>query len=160
MTAVLAIESGMLEDKIIVSDEILKAYGSNVYLSVGEEIYLKDLVYALMLISGNDASLAISTSVTETTEDFVAYEAIKVNNAEKVLGEDGWIKVYDTETNSLIAMITKEKFDQEFYFDVLAKNIKIETSEVISVDMPLYVSCIKSLDVKKVIEKYTEDDFK
>lgn len=96
----------------------------------------------------------------ETTEDFVAYEAIKVNNAEKVLGEDGWIKVYDTETNSLIAMITKEKFDQEFYFDVLAKNIKIETSEVISVDMPLYVSCIKSLDVKKVIEKYTEDDFK
>lgn len=71
MTAVLAIESGMLEDKIIVSDEILKAYGSNVYLSVGEEIYLKDLVYALMLRSGNDASLAISTSVTETTEDFV-----------------------------------------------------------------------------------------
>lgn len=96
----------------------------------------------------------------ETTEDFVAYEAIKVNNAEKVLGEDGWIKVYDTETNSLIAMITKEKFDQEFYFDVLAKNIKIETSEVISVDMPLYVSCIKSVEVKKVIEKYTEDDFK
>ncbi|CCY45417.1 dacB protein [Clostridium sp. CAG:1193] len=57
MTAVLAIESGMLEDKIIVSDEILKAYGSNVYLSVGEEIYLKDLVYALMLRSGNELAL-------------------------------------------------------------------------------------------------------
>lgn len=71
MTAVIALESGKLEDKIIVSDEILKAYGSNIYLSVGEEITIKDLVYGLMLRSGNDAAIAISTSVTEVTNEFV-----------------------------------------------------------------------------------------
>lgn len=71
MAAVIAIESGKLEEKVTVSDEILKAYGSNIYLTVGEEIYLKDLVYGLMLRSGNDAALAISTSVTEVTNEFV-----------------------------------------------------------------------------------------
>lgn len=71
MTAVIALESGKLDEKIIVSDEILKAYGSNVYLSVGEEISLKDLVYGLMLRSGNDAAIAISTSVTSVTNEFV-----------------------------------------------------------------------------------------
>jgi len=71
MTAVIAIESGKLEEKVIVSDEILKAYGSNIYISVGEEITLKDLVYGLMLRSGNDAALAIATSVTNVTDEFV-----------------------------------------------------------------------------------------
>ena len=79
MTAVIAIESGMMDTKVVVSDEILKAYGSNVYLTVGEEIYLKDLVYGLMLRSGNDASLAISTSVTDVTDKFVKLMNEKAN---------------------------------------------------------------------------------
>lgn len=79
MTAVIAIESGKLDDKVIVSDEVLKAYGSNIYINVGEELYLKDLVYGLMLRSGNDASLAISTSVCDTTEEFVKLMNKKAN---------------------------------------------------------------------------------
>lgn len=71
MTAVLALESGSLEKKVTVGEEILKAYGSAVYLTVGEELTLKDLVYALMLRSGNDAALAIATYVGGDVEKFV-----------------------------------------------------------------------------------------
>ena len=71
MTAILAIESNKLEEKVIVSDEILKSYGSNIYLSVNEEIKLIDLVYGLMLRSGNDAAIAISVAVSNTTDNFV-----------------------------------------------------------------------------------------
>lgn len=71
MTAILAIESGKLEDKVIIKDDILEAYGSNIYLSIGEEITLKDLVYGLMLRSGNDAAISISSYVSESTENFV-----------------------------------------------------------------------------------------
>lgn len=49
MTAVLAIESGKLDEKVTVGEEILKAYGSAVYLTVGETLTLRDLVYGLML---------------------------------------------------------------------------------------------------------------
>ncbi len=60
MTAVLAIESGKLDDKVTITDEMIKTHGSSIYLSEGEEISLRNLVYGLLLRSGNDASLAIA----------------------------------------------------------------------------------------------------
>lgn len=63
MTAVLAIESGKLDEVVTVNDEIKKAYGSAVYIQVGEQLSLRDLVYGLMLRSGNDAAYAIASYV-------------------------------------------------------------------------------------------------
>ena len=60
MTAVIAIESGKINKKVTVNDNILKSYGSNVYLEIGEKLKLEDLVYGLMLRSGNDAALMIA----------------------------------------------------------------------------------------------------
>lgn len=57
MTAIVAIESGKLDDIVIVDDTVLKAYGSGIYIEIGEEILLKDLVYGLMLRSGNELAL-------------------------------------------------------------------------------------------------------
>lgn len=54
MTAVIAIENGVLEDKVTVGEEVLSMYGSNIYIELGEEISLKDLLYGLMLRSGNE----------------------------------------------------------------------------------------------------------
>ena len=41
-------------------------YGTNIYIEVGEKITIKDLLYGLLLRSGNDAavSLAIATAKT------------------------------------------------------------------------------------------------
>ena len=59
MTAVLAIESGKLDDIVTVDESVLKSYGSGIYIKPGEEISLRNLVYGLLLRSGNDAALAI-----------------------------------------------------------------------------------------------------
>lgn len=71
MTAVVAIESGKLNDKVVVGEEINKAYGSGIYIKVGEELTIKDLLYGLMLRSGNDAALAIAAYVGGSVDDFV-----------------------------------------------------------------------------------------
>ena len=68
MTAILAIESDKLDDLITVGNEIDSAYGSNIYLKKTEKIKLIDLVYGLMLRSGNDASLVIAKNVSD---DFI-----------------------------------------------------------------------------------------
>lgn len=60
MTAVLAIESGKMNKTVKVTDKVLEAYGSNIYLSIGEKMKLKDMVYGLMMQSGNDAALMIA----------------------------------------------------------------------------------------------------
>ena len=59
MTAVIAIESGRLDDNVKINESVLKAYGSGIYISVGETMSLRNLVYGLLLRSGNDAALAI-----------------------------------------------------------------------------------------------------
>ena len=63
MTAVIAIESGKLDETVMINDSINKAYGSAIYIKVGEKLTLRDLVYGLMLRSGNDAALAIADYV-------------------------------------------------------------------------------------------------
>ncbi len=70
MTAILAIESGKMDKTVTVSESILKAEGSAIYLKVGEKIKLSDLVYGLMLRSGNDAAIAIAEYVGGSVEGF------------------------------------------------------------------------------------------
>lgn len=60
MTAILAIESGKLNKMVTVTDKVLESYGSNIYLKPGEKMKLEDMVYGLMMQSGNDAALMIS----------------------------------------------------------------------------------------------------
>ena len=71
MTCILAIESNKLDDIVLIGEEINKAYGSGIYIQIGEEILLKDLLYGLMLRSGNDAALAIANYVGGDVESFV-----------------------------------------------------------------------------------------
>ena len=70
MTAIIAIESNKLNDVVEINDSIDKAYGSGIYIKKGEHIKLEDLVYGLMLRSGNDAALAISNYIGGSTEEF------------------------------------------------------------------------------------------
>ncbi|RYL94849.1 D-alanyl-D-alanine carboxypeptidase [Sporolactobacillus sp. THM7-4] len=70
MTAILAIESGKMDKTVIVSPKAATTEGSSVYLKPGEKIKLKDLVYGLMLRSGNDASIAIAEAVARSVTGF------------------------------------------------------------------------------------------
>lgn len=71
MTAIVAIENSDIDKEVVIGDEILKAYGSGIYIQIGERIKLKDLLYGLMLRSGNDAAIAISVAVAGDTDKFV-----------------------------------------------------------------------------------------
>ena len=81
MTAVLAVESGKMNKTVKVTDKVLEAYGSNIYLSIGEKMKLEDMVYGLMMQSGNDAALMIA--------DFLGGEEVfvkKMNKKAKQIG--------------------------------------------------------------------------
>lgn len=69
MTAVLAIESGKMEETVTVSANAVRTEGSAIYLTEGQKVKLKDLVYGLMLRSGNDAAVAIAEYVGEASMD-------------------------------------------------------------------------------------------
>ena len=79
MTAIVAIENADVNDVVTVGDEVLKAYGSGIYVKKGEKIKLEDLLYGLMLRSGNDAALVIANFVSGSVSDFVKLMNLKAS---------------------------------------------------------------------------------
>lgn len=71
MTAILAIESGKLQENTKISETAVRTEGSSIYLKPGDTVKLEDLVYGLMLRSGNDAANAIAECVGGSIEGFV-----------------------------------------------------------------------------------------
>lgn len=71
MTSILAIESGRMDEEVTVGEEVLTMYGSNIYIELGEKMILRDMVYGLMLRSGNDAAIVIATFIGGSEEKFV-----------------------------------------------------------------------------------------
>ena len=59
MTALVALETGNLSDKVTVKQNHLKE-GSSMYLRAGEVLTLEELLYGLLLPSGNDAAECIA----------------------------------------------------------------------------------------------------
>lgn len=70
MTAIVAIENGRLEDYYKVDYETTLQIGSSIYLQKDEHIRLIDLVYGLMLRSGNDAAHMIALCVAGSIDGF------------------------------------------------------------------------------------------
>lgn len=73
MTAIVAMEHGDLAQKITIGKEILSAQGSSIYLKVGETYSLQDLLYGLLLRSGNDAAKSIAVALAKDEETFVEW---------------------------------------------------------------------------------------
>lgn len=70
MTAIIAIESNHLFDVIEIDEKASKQEGSSLYLKPLEKISLLDLVYGLMLRSGNDAAYTIACYLEGSIDAF------------------------------------------------------------------------------------------
>ncbi|MCR3921474.1 MAG: D-alanyl-D-alanine carboxypeptidase [Firmicutes bacterium] len=70
MTAILAIESQKLQSVVNVSEYASLVEGSSVDLDAGEEKTLEELLYGLLLRSGNDAAYAIAEFLAGSVEEF------------------------------------------------------------------------------------------
>lgn len=82
MTAMIIIEDCDPDEIITVPDEAVGAEGSSVYLKHGEQISVKDLLYGLMLRSGNDCAAALAIHHSGSIQKF----ACVMNERAKKLG--------------------------------------------------------------------------
>jgi len=73
MTAILAIERGNLADIVTSGLKPYRTGGSTIYLDLGEQLTLENLLYALMLESANDAAVAIAEHLAGTEEVFAGW---------------------------------------------------------------------------------------
>lgn len=71
MTAIVTINNYDISKMVKIDESVLKSYGSGIYVEVGEEISMENLLYGLMLRSGNDAAIQIAITVGGSMENFV-----------------------------------------------------------------------------------------
>lgn len=70
MTAIILLENADLSQTVEVSKHAANTGGSRLGLKTGDKITLKDLLYGLMLCSGNDAAVQIAETVGGSVEGF------------------------------------------------------------------------------------------
>lgn len=71
MTAVCVLENAELKTEFTVCKEATEIEGSSLYLRVGELFTVEELLYGLMLESGNDAAVALAIATAGDVESFV-----------------------------------------------------------------------------------------
>ncbi len=75
MTAILALEKGQLSDSVEVTQNALSALPYDAYITdliPGEILTLKDLIYCMMVDSGNDAAVVIAEYISGDEQSFVS----------------------------------------------------------------------------------------
>jgi len=70
MTLIVALENGNLDDIVTVSKNASTTEGSTLWLEPGEKMKLSDLLYGMMLISGNDATVAVAEHIAGSVDAF------------------------------------------------------------------------------------------
>lgn len=133
MTAIIALENYNLDDIIEISANAAAQIGSDVYLQSGEKMTVKNILYALLVRSGNDAAMALAEYMNGGSEAFIK----KMNDKAKFLGMN------DTEykdpaglddtgysTASDLSIVTSYALDNGVFKDI----IKTQEVTIASID--------------------------
>lgn len=150
MTALLAIEHGDLQDIIEVGKEVegIPSYSNKAGLFVGQKISLGELLYGLMLPSGNDAAKAIavhfaqeiSPKDTLNENEAISEFAKLMNSKAKELGANdthfvnphGFHDENHYTTPRDMAIITKEALKSEFFRKIVSTFSHSHDNDIIS----------------------------
>lgn len=90
MTALLTLETleqydSPIRQKVVIPAEAEGVEGSSLYLKAGEKLSIEDLLYGMMLVSGNDAAVALSRIIGGTQEHFIE----RMNQRAEAMGCQG-----------------------------------------------------------------------
>ena len=79
MTCIVILENANLNDVVVVDKKAAATGGSRLGLKTGDKITVNDLLYGLMLVSGNDAAVALAIHVGGSVEGFATLMNQKAN---------------------------------------------------------------------------------
>lgn len=133
MTAIIAIENKSLEDKVIVSKKAQNTPPVKMFLKEGEEIRLKDLLYALMMQSSNDAAVAIAEYVGGDVETFcqmMTNKAKEIGTKDTIFRTPNGLDSLDHHSTAYdMALISRYALNNKEFTDIInTKNTSFKTS--------------------------------
>lgn len=70
MTAIIALESGKLDEPLVISRNAVNTEPSSLGLRMGDQITLREALAGMLLVSGNDAAVAVAETVAGSVPEF------------------------------------------------------------------------------------------
>ncbi len=136
MTAIVALENGSPDDIVTVSEHAASVEGSSAYLEAGYQMCLEDLLYGLMLNSGNDAAVAIAEYIAGSEAAFadmmnhkaweIGTEETQFTNPNGLPDDNHYTTAYD------LALIARYAMDNaEFRKIASAPSHKVQTGDTV-----------------------------
>lgn len=167
LTGIIAIENGNLEQKVVIDKETpYEIDGSHIALEPGEILTMKDLIYATLIESANDAAAAIGKQISGSTEKFIKL----MNNKAKEMGAinsnfanaNGLPDDNHTTTAYDLAMIAKYAMKNDFFRNIVSSynytigptNKKTEARPLKSANRLLYSNEKINVNGNNVTVKY------
>jgi len=142
LTALIALERGDLNAPVKVSRRAAYTPGSSMYIKPGEVYSLHDLLYGLLLRSGNDAATAIAEHIAGSVEEFAklmnarAKEIGALNshfvNPHGLTEPDHYTTAYD------LALITREALKNPIFAEIVSMPQATLTYENLHRDVVLH----------------------
>lgn len=128
VTAITVIEHCNLEEVVTVGKETVGVEGSSIYLEAGEKLTVKELLYGLMLRSGNDAAETLAVHCSGSISDF----AELMNATAKLIGandshfvnphglhdDEHYTTAYD------LALISRYAMKNEAFREIVGSKVK------------------------------------
>jgi len=128
ITALLALENSSMAKTVTISTEAASREGSSMHLASSERRSMEELVYGLMLVSGNDAATAIAKNIAGTEEKFACMMTAKARllglknsqfkNASGLPAKGHYSTAYD------MAMITKYALKNKIFAKIASTKSK------------------------------------
>lgn len=123
LTALVVLDNLQLKEEITIPKEAVGVEGSSLYLKKGEVLTVEDLLYGMMLRSGNDAATALAIAVSGNINDF----AKKMNEKAKQCGakNSNFVNphgLHDKEHYSTaydLALITAEGMKHPYFREII-----------------------------------------
>jgi D-alanyl-D-alanine carboxypeptidase (penicillin-binding protein 5/6) len=72
MTLITALEYGNLDDMVTASENAANTEGSSLWLTQGEQLSMRNMLYGMMLVSGNDATVSVAEHIAGSVPKFAA----------------------------------------------------------------------------------------
>jgi len=136
MTALVVLDRLDLEEVVIISQNAYDAYGSQGGLMVNEKFLVRDLLYALLMESSNDAAIALAEHYESISDDELSFIYL-MNKKTSELGLENTHFTdpsgYDADNVSTVEDISKLVVDS-FRWPILWQILKTPTIDLYSVD--------------------------
>ena len=113
--------------------------------------------------SGEKFSEGSTYDKSTINENYIKYHGMKFSVSPKnLLGEDGWIKVYNNDTNELIAAFNNSNWnnyiENPFIYEKDAVNIKVLTSKLINPGS-LFIYNVMKIEDKELKDNVSKEQF-